>query len=157
MKSWYYWNCIHGPGHQSSDDGFFVAENDKEAEKIIEYREMNYNDPVIKYWKVKGIPISEHEKRLRDAKRYVAVLKAELKELKSESPLPAVSEKGRDEEIVKALTRRVRFSVLKKMHDQGIVITNKTYYMWMRGDERPTKAVKKKALSAIKRADKYEN
>jgi hypothetical protein len=153
--NWYYWICHSGPGHQSTSDGFFEAEDDERAEEIIEYKADDRHDPIFHYWKVDKLPASMLASRIESIRKQIEALNTSLIRLSEQPSGEDASEEGRNEEVVEALQRTIDNSVLSNLHKKGIVISQNTLRKWYMGEAKPKKLFLRKAINAIKKAKKY--
>jgi hypothetical protein len=153
--NWYYWICHHGPGHQSVSDGFFKSKGE-DVEDRIESIGGQWDWPIFQYWQIEKLPKKELEKRIIRAKEQAKAFRSLVKELEAEEFVGEVSEEGKDEEIMTAFGMTVDTSVIKRLHERDILIDKNTLCRWRGGIEKPIKSIRKKALEAIKGAEKYK-
>lgn len=155
---WIYFIAEHGPGHQSTTDGFLEM-SDQATEEAIQDRvddrlrgcDDNYVD---RHWKV---PSPSPEYVLGSTRSIAAIIEAyqvSLAELKS-LYVTLIQEKGKDEQLMEALVGVIHHSLLALLHKRKIIVTDEDISMWFWGKQRPVKAIRRKVMNAIKAADKY--
>ncbi len=154
---WIYFVTSHGPGHQSTTDGFIPMPDrskDEDIEYKVERRCSDCYNPVIRYWKVSA-PSPEHVAReIRILTDTIRSAKAGLVELKK-MDATVIQEKGRDEQLMEALVGVINHSLLALLHNRKIMVTEDDISMWFYGRRKPVKAIRRRVMNAIKAADKY--
>lgn len=157
----------HGPGHQSTSSDFLSFEDgttDKDVESYLDEKMSVYDWPITRFWQIKLPPKDLIGKRIRNITSRIAELKKEKSELlKAKTCDTVFSEKGEDAEVGNALGNTVRHSLLKELHERGVVVDNTTVGKWWYGgktsylpaEEKPARKIRKKVLEAAKVCEKY--
>lgn len=163
-RQWYYYYCMHGPGHQSTTDGFFSTEKDATDDDVRDYIEhvmRDHYDVVSYWWKVKNPPQSWLRRRVQEAEARLAFARDELKHLKSQEAAKAPIEDGRDEGIIAAMIGDdtqggvIRHSLLEILHQKGLYYNDDDIGVWWYGRSKPATSVRRRVMNAIKKADRY--
>lgn len=164
---WWYYYCMHGPGHQSTSDHFFEMEDGATDEDVRQYIEDHYvgdkDSPVTHFWPVTKLSQNFISDRIKGTKRYIASLRAEIKESKAElEVLRSQSGKdfgksvpGYDRDVMIALSKRHTESVLELLHKEGITVNSSELYGWENGHSVPDAKIRRQVISCGKRAKKY--
>lgn len=163
-RQWYYFYAMHGPGHQSTTDGFFSTEkgtSDEDVREYIDYIMCDRNNVTAYWWKVKQPPKKWVDDRMRHFHACLADAAEELKVLSALKTADAPQEDGADDAIVAALIGDdtqggvIHHSLLELMHQKGLYYKDEDISAWWHGRRKPAPSVRRRVLNAINKADRY--
>ena len=162
---WYYYLCIHGPGHQSTTEGFCKFPDDDchtepNIELIIGDKLSRCDNATYWFWKVKKPPSEQITGRIKDIRDNIKSLRAELKALENNEGMELEEEKGTNETIARALEGRVLHKVVMELHKRDLYYTESQVKGWRfstlaNRTKQPAKYLRRRVLNAIRSADKY--
>ncbi len=158
MKHYYYY-CISGPGHQSSEDGFIsIAENMELHEETIEnliLKKLSYidHDSILKCRELKKLPQNIINERKQELKEIITDYNDEYDELCEEIGLKTISERGEDEEIIKLLKRKEVPILIQNCHEKNIIITKEDIEKWRYRGYGPSKKYRRKIINILKKME----
>lgn len=160
--SWWYYYAQYGPGHQSHSDGFFELPDDstqKDAEEHVDdLVSIKISYSAIYYvWPVALDKRRLHE-RCNTIKSRIKSLRQELKQLQSNiasSTNVPPSKDGYDREVMLALYGKHQESLLKNLHDDGIIVDSHEVYLWFVGIRSPHSSIRDRVISCGKRSNRF--
>ena len=163
LKWWYYY-CIMGPGHQSSDDGYIQKATGAEVKEWLEDHYADREWPIFNFWEIKSPPRKYLQDRVESCQSQIIYLTNLLRFLKLDlAKSQDYQEDGGDDEIAAALAHKKTESVLRELHKVGIIVNSSDIHRWenaaskilVNSSKRPLKRFRAKALVAIKKAKSY--
>lgn len=155
---WYYYICCYGPGHMGESDGFVQHDDKVSLSEIGRQIVDDYSDhdwPIARVWPVDKLPAEYLAEKIEDLKDTIKYAKQELKELQTLQGVECPSEDGKDEQLAKRLGRCQSHSLMKTLHNQGLIVRRRTVKEWgCYGKKHPAATVLPQVLTAIRRAKK---
>jgi hypothetical protein len=165
---WYYYLCIHGPGHQSTTEGYQEypsTYSPRQVKEALVYDALSeLSNVTYWFWRIPGPTQEWVDRRLTSAKTSIRHLKAKINQLNSTPTINTPVEDGLDDVVSEALQGRVLHDVVQKLHARKLYYTLEQVRQWKKNEgalrpERvqyhPPKHLRRRVLNAIGLSDSY--
>ena len=155
---WIYYHCVHGPGHQGTDDGFKYFDDNYDMKDVKEYISdmfYSYEYPIFRFWEVDKPLADSINNKIEDTKDRIKNLKRYLKILEETDKFDPQEEKGEDPILKKNLSRTIEDDLLERLHKAGFYYDSKDLSNWYWGKKKLLEPIRSKVLSIMRRSKKY--
>ncbi len=156
--TWIYFLSHHGPGHQSTTDGFIEVEKGKEKDKeyikeLVEDRMEHRYNVTYWWWRIPHPPRPYVASKICAMKELIQEAKEKLKRLRLIDS-DVIQEDGKDE-AMESILGTMGESLADELIKRKVVVTRSDIFAWRQGKRKPAKSIRRKVINAIKAAKRY--